>query len=279
MNQSSSSYPYADLTLARRLERAEGHASRRFVEARARLEPDSGAAFVEVADGHVMFDGVESPLTQTFGLGMSGPVSDAQFDDIETFFSSRGAPTFHEVCPLADPTAIASLNGRGYVPFEFSNVLYRPLANGSDEVVSPAPGVTVRVASVAERDSWAQTAAAAWGDTPEFGAFMLAFGRIIAASDDSFSFLGELDGRMAGTGSLILHGGVALLAGASTIPEARRHGVQTALLASRLRHAAEHGCDLAMIVAQPGSSSQRNAERNGFRIAYTRIKWRKLSTE
>jgi hypothetical protein len=28
--------------------------------------------------------------------------------------------------------------------------------------------------------------------------------------------------------------------------------------------------------AQPGSGSQRNAERNGFRIAYTRIKWRRV---
>jgi len=27
--------------------------------------------------------------------------------------------------------------------------------------------------------------------------------------------------------------------------------------------------------ALPGSGSQRNAERNGFRIAYTRIKWRR----
>ena len=29
-----------------------------------------------------------------------------------------------------------------------------------------------------------------------------------------------------------------------------------------------------MMGAAPGSSSQRNAERHGFRIAYTRIKWR-----
>jgi hypothetical protein len=28
-----------------------------------------------------------------------------------------------------------------------------------------------------------------------------------------------------------------------------------------------------MMGAQPGSASQRNAERHGFRIAYTRIKW------
>ena len=30
-----------------------------------------------------------------------------------------------------------------------------------------------------------------------------------------------------------------------------------------------------MMCAQPGSASQRNAERHGFRIAYTRMKWRK----
>ncbi len=28
-----------------------------------------------------------------------------------------------------------------------------------------------------------------------------------------------------------------------------------------------------MMVAQPGSGSHRNAERNGFRVAYTRTKW------
>jgi hypothetical protein len=28
-----------------------------------------------------------------------------------------------------------------------------------------------------------------------------------------------------------------------------------------------------MMVAEAGSASQRNADRKGFRIAYTRIKW------
>jgi len=38
--------------------------------------------------------------------------------------------------------------------------------------------------------------------------------------------------------------------------------------------AAEHGCDLALMGAALGSGSQRNAQRHGIRIAYTRIKWR-----
>jgi len=73
---------------------------------------------------------------------------------------------------------------------------------------------------------------------------------------------------------LAIHDGVALLAGSATIPELRRRGLYTALLYERLRYAAENGCDLAMIVVQPGSDSQRNAQHNGFHIAYTCTKWK-----
>jgi hypothetical protein len=41
-----------------------------------------------------------------------------------------------------------------------------------------------------------------------------------------------------------------------------------------MRYAFEHGYSLAMMVTEAGSQSQRNAERIGFRIAYTRTKWR-----
>jgi hypothetical protein len=53
--------------------------------------------------------------------------------------------------------------------------------------------------------------------------------------------------------------------------------MQAALLQERMRYAFEQGCDLAMMVAEAGSESQRNAERKGFRIAYTRVKWRLAS--
>jgi hypothetical protein len=87
-------------------------------------------------------------------------------------------------------------------------------------------------------------------------------------------FLAELDGRPGATGSLCVHEGVALFAGAATVFEMRRRGLQAALLEARMAHAYELGCELAMMVAEAGSNSQRNAERQGFRIAYTRTKWR-----
>jgi hypothetical protein len=66
---------------------------------------------------------------------------------------------------------------------------------------------------------------------------------------------------------------VALFGGACTVPEAREQGAQRALLEARMNMAVRERCDLAMMCALPGSASQRNAERQGFRIAYTRIKW------
>ena len=77
------------------------------------------------------------------------------------------------------------------------------------------------------------------------------------------------------TGAMSLNDDVAHLAGASTIANWRGRGAQSALLVARLRFAVDSGCDLAMMAAQPGSASQRNAERQGFRLAYTRTKWRK----
>ncbi|HZV59826.1 MAG TPA: GNAT family N-acetyltransferase, partial [Candidatus Eremiobacteraceae bacterium] len=102
---------------------------------------------------------------------------------------------------------------------------------------------------------------------------MLDMGRIVAAAKGNILFLAELDGQVIGTGGLSIHDGVALFAGASTVPAWRRRGVQRALLEARFQYARAAGCDLAMMGAEPGSSSQRNAERQGFRIAYTRTKW------
>jgi len=62
-------------------------------------------------------------------------------------------------------------------------------------------------------------------------------------------FVAELEGQMVGTGAMAMHGGVALLAGASTLPAFRGRGAQTALLETRLSYAADHGCDLAMMGA------------------------------
>lgn len=265
-------YPFADIDLARRLERTEAHGNAEFVEARVKSHPDRGAAWIEVAGAYAMFDGVGSPLTQTFGLGVFQPVTAEDMDAIEEFFRSRGAGVFHEVCPLADPSVYAFFKERGYHPVEFSNVLYRPISPDLRLDAHVNERINVRVRMKDEVQLWADTASEGWSEFAEVADFLKELGQVSAHSE-SLSFLGELDGKPIATGSLIVAGDVALLAGASTVPAARRQGAQLALLEGRLRYAAAHGCTVGMMVAQPGSGSQRNAERHGFRIAYTRTKW------
>ena len=269
-----SSLPVTDLALAQRLERAEAKSNAAFVESRARATPALGAEWCDVSGTYAMFDGVGSPLTQSFGLGMFARPTDGQLDELEAFFRDRGAEVFHEVSPLADPAVLSLLPERGYHPVELTSVMHMRLTVPRAEPPRPpAPELTVRVIAPGDETLWAQTAARGWGETPELAAFVLELGGINARANGKVCFLAEWDGQPIGAGAIAIHDGVALLAGASTDPAFRGRGAQAALLDARLRHAVSAGCDLAMMGALPGSASQRNGERRGFRIAYTRIKW------
>lgn len=255
-----------DLALSRRLERCEATANAAMIEARARLQPHVGAAWMERGGTYAMFDGAESPLTQTFGFGLFTEANDADLDALEEFFTTRGAPVFHETSPLAEVKTMQFLSRRGYQPAELSSVLYQPIR----DVARTSP-IQTRIIHSGEEDLWSAVSAQGWSEYPELSTFMTDLGRVIATSE--VCFIAEEHGRPIATGALAVHEGVALLASASTIPEARRRGAQQALLETRLQYAQHAGCDLAMMAALPGSASQRNAERQGFRIAYTRVKW------
>jgi hypothetical protein len=134
--------------------------------------------------------------------------------------------------------------------------------------------IKTRITEPGEEEIWARTTAEGWAtESEDLAEFMFNFGRVSASAKGGFPFLAALDGKPISAGMLFIYDDVAILAGASTVPEGRRKGAQNALLAARLRFAAERGCKIAMMGALPGSQSQRNAEKNGFRIAYTRIKW------
>lgn len=261
---------YSDRNLAQKLERTEASANAAFVEARARLQPESGAAWIEAAGAYAMFDGVESPLTQTFGLGVFQDATPQDLETLESFYTERGAPVFHEVSPMADLSLLALLNERGYQPIELSSVLYRQIEASFGDL--PNPQIKTRLIETGEETLWAQTSAAGWStEAPGLSDFMFDIGQIISRS--ALPFLAESEEKPIGAGVMFIKDEVALLAGACTIPAARRQGAQAALFQARLRYAAERGCRIAMIGALPGSQSQRNAEKQGFRIAYTRIKW------
>jgi GNAT superfamily N-acetyltransferase len=197
----------------------------------------------------------------------------ADMDIIEEFFKVRAAPVMHEVCPLANKELLPLLSERGYRPLELSNVMFMQLANPPDMSRVSDSNLRVRIMDAHESETWAQTAAAGWSEFAGIADLMLDLMRVSAAREDGACFLVEADGQPIATGGLALHDGVALFAGASTIPEWRRRGAQQLLFQSRYQYAIDAGCDIAMVSTEPGSASQRNAERQGFRVAYTRTKW------
>ncbi len=220
-----------------------------------------------------MFDGPESPLTQTFGLGVFEAATPDHLDEIETFFRERLAPVFHEVSPMTDPSLLSLLSDRGYRPIELTSVMFRELGPTIVRRERVA-GLTTRIIDATEVGLWAKTSAEAWAVEHEaLGEFMFNFGSISAQCGGGFPFIAELGGDPVATGMLLIYDDVSILAGASTILFGRRQGAQTALLEDRLELATSKGGRLAIMGAAPGSQSQRNAEKNGFRTAYTRTKW------
>lgn len=220
-----------------------------------------------------MFDGAESPLTQTFGLGIFEDATVDHLDEIEALFKSNNAPVFHEVSPMTDPSLMTLLGKRGYRPIELTSVMYRELASGVTKRERRGD-LHTRVITPDETELWARTSADAWRtEHPALGDFMFNFGSVSAQCSGASPYIAELDGRAIATGMLFIYDGICMLAGASTLPEARNLGAQTALLEDRLDFAASNGCKLAIMGAAPGSQSQRNAQKNGFQIAYTRTKW------
>jgi GNAT superfamily N-acetyltransferase len=153
-----------------------------------------------------------------------------------------------------------------------STVMFRTLSS-NDEAVSANGSLTTRLADHNDQEVFATAAGLGWSSAGDFAEVVTSMSRIMFAARGYVSFLVEEESRVIATGGLAVHGGVALFAGASTIPEARGRGAQKALLGARLRYARSVGCDLAMLVTEPGSGSQRNGERSGFQIAYTRTKW------
>jgi GNAT superfamily N-acetyltransferase len=263
---------FMDLALARRLERAEGAVGASFTRVHHLLAPEAGATSCELGGTWAMFDGAESPMTQTFGLGLFEAATPESLAALEAFFQSRGAAPTHEVSPLAGVSTFALLVERGYHPIELSTVLVQ----ATDGRIETPSSSTLRVRPIlpADHGAWIETSVLGWSDDPAIALVVRPLAEAAAANDVMLHYVVERDGAPIATGSLGIHDGVALLAGASTIPSGRGLGAQTMLLAARLAEARQRGCEIAMMVTEPGSTSQRNAERRGFRVAYTRTKWR-----
>lgn len=262
---------FTDQALAKRLEAAEAYNGLKAAEALATYHPESGAVAEPIAGGYAIFCGVGSPLTQALGVGMDGPLSASDVERLEHFFESRGAQVQIECCPLGDPTLAALSSERGYRIAEWDNVYFLPLQDYQLRPVS-APGVEVRPALPEEAELWARLLVEGFAGTDPSVVTLLPVGTGLFRMANAVPYIATVDGEPAAVGGLSFYEGVASIFGATTLERFRGRGTQNALLHARLSAAIQIGCTLATSGTPPGTSSHRNMERHGFRVAYTRTK-------
>jgi len=265
---------FVDQKLARRLESTDAYAGVEFTRAHARMNAGSIATAEPFAGGWAIFGGVDSPLTQAFALGLDGPVNEDEIERMEEFFHSRGASADVELCPYTDSSLVRIFKDRSYTLLEFSNVLVRKLAPDDMHIDSDSE-VVIRRPEPHEIRLLAETVGRGFFETGDLPPMMIEMFDTFFQASAGAAFLAEVDGSAAGGGVVILHEGIASLGGASTLPEFRNRGIQTALLRERLAFAARAGCEIAMVTTMPGTISQRNVERQGFRVVYSRTKIQK----
>jgi len=266
---------FCDISLAARIERAEAEFILVWNEAARRRRGASESFAIPIAGGVASYAEPDSPINKVAGLGFAGPPEAADFEKIEHAYAERGAPVQVELASLADPALLEMLAGRGYRLVSFENVLGRAL-RGAVEPIAP-PGIEVHPCGDDDFEAWLEVVVEATLHPDTQGVpWQEEFPREILENAERDTaglvrrYLATSDGIPAGGGSMRMADGIAQLTGAATAPAFRRRGIQSALLAARLADATAAGCDIAVITVQPGSTSQQNAQRNGFDLLYTR---------
>jgi hypothetical protein len=262
---------FVDKALARRFESCEEMPQVMYARMFQKTRPEIGAAEEAICGGHMIFAGLGSPIGRATGVGLDRPLTAEDLDRVEAFYRQHNAPSQVDLCPLHEPAVFELFKERGYGIAELNNVLYRKLEAAENFPEAPA-GCEIRPSRLEEADAAGAIVERAFfpDGAPE------AFAGLIAPfyqMEGALAFVARVAGKLVacGTGLVIPEHRVFALCGAGTMLEFRGRGLQTALLRARMAAAVRAGCEYAVVVTQGGTTSQRNAERLGFRVAYSKV--------
>ena len=262
---------FVDKAFARRVESCEEMPQVFYAREFKKTRPEIGAAEEEICGGHMIFAGLGSPIGRATGVGLDCPLTSDDVNRIEKFYRERKAPSQVDLCPLHGPEVFEMFKDRGYAIAELNNVLYRKLDPG-EKFPPPPDHCHIRRSPPEEADVTGAIVESAFfpDGAPE------PFQGLIAPlyqMEGALAFVATVEGKpfACGTGLVIPQHKVFALCGAGTLTAHRGRGFQTALVRARMAAAAEAGCEYAVVVTQGGSASQRNAERLGFRVAYSKV--------
>jgi GNAT superfamily N-acetyltransferase len=266
---------FADVALAAEIDQAEGRLCAQIAERTVLRRPAARALVKPLAGGVAVFAGQGSPSNKAIGLGLGQPLDENALAGIEAEWRERSEPMRIELSTLADGGIAPLLTARGYRLVGFENVLGHALDGLELPSVS---GLTIEALAPADEARWLDVTVDGFANPDPVPGVTESYPREVlekvfadlGGSSGFVRYLARIGGQAAGAASLHVDGKIAQFCGAATLPAFRRRGVQTALLQHRLADARSAGCRLAVITTQPGSKSQANGQRRGFKLLYTR---------
>jgi hypothetical protein len=229
-----------------------------------RERPDG--AVLEAGSGLAVFTGADLFSNRVIGLGLDGPVDSHDLGRVEEFYRERGLGTQVEVPSLADRRFLSQLGDRGYRVTRFRNIYAVAPPNPG----RPAEHVDVQIVDDTHAGEWSDVLIDGFGyQDPTDQAAVARWNRGLLDTDGVHALVARLDDTTVGSASIYISDGAAVLGGATTLMAWRDRGVQSALIVARLNMAHDSGCEIAIVTADPGSTSGRNAERAGFQLVCT----------
>jgi GNAT superfamily N-acetyltransferase len=240
------------------------------------LAQEHGIAYARI-DGVTCTSVADLPRSRrfnhVFGLGRASPATDEQLDRIAEFYGQE--TYFLALARDAKPDDLpARLEARGFE----ADYAWTKFRRG----VEPPSAVNtrLRVEPIGPRHTrdFGRIVAAGF-ELPEFvGRWFAA----LFARPRWTCFVAFADDEPAAAATLFVCRGIGWLSFDATLPDFRRRGAQTALLAARIKAAAELGCSL--VVGESGaleegrpSNAYRNIVRAGFEPVYDRPNYRSPS--
>ncbi|MFS0864055.1 GNAT family N-acetyltransferase [Fredinandcohnia sp. 179-A 10B2 NHS] len=192
-------------------------------------------------------------------------------EQIIDYYNEKKIPIRFELTPAHVSSEILTyLNDLGFYQCDFHTTLYQ---TGTKIEIPSYEGVLIRKIKEDEFDIFADIYTRGF-QMPSFLKEGVAQNNSILFNKEGWTFyLASVNDVAAGIGVLYQKNGIANLAAAATSPEHRGKGVQSALIKERIKQAMVDNCQLVVGQAKFGSTSQRNMERLGMKIAYTKAIW------
>lgn len=207
-------------------------------------------------------------FNRVLGLGVERPTTERDLDEIAAFFGEAGVDYGIALHPLARPRELRVwLEQRGF----HSGYAWAKFERGLDAPAEVDTDLRVEEIGSERAADFADVFVRAYG-TPEL---FRDWAAALPGRDGWHCFVAYDGETPAATGAVFAHGNVGWFGMAGTLPEFRRRGAQNAILAARVRAAAEAGAKA--LVTETGervegrpSNSYRNLERAGFEFRYVR---------